>query len=147
MAKLLFEDFLENKDTYHAVEQMWKEFFDAFAEKHGFSYRPYLKTTYINGVPFYNGNPIFTAFNEAINRAIRIIQINKEEAGDLHISGWVDTFELEEDQPPIHELVISLVLSEEAKAIAEQFIHAWLVEQVDEESMDRLVEARMILAE
>ena len=147
MATILYPDFMENTAAYDAAESMWKEMLDALATEHDFSHAPYLNTRLSNGEKERDANPIFNTYVASLNRAIRILQITQEEVGDLHISGWVDTFELEADQPPIHELVISLVLSEEAKAIAEQFIHAWLVEQVDEESMDRLVEERMILAE
>lgn len=146
MATILYPDFMENTAAYDAAENMWKEVLDALATEHGFSHAPYLNTRLANGEKERDANPIFNTYVASLNRAIRILQITKEEGGDLHISGWVDTFEIKEDQPPIHELVISLVLSEETKAIAEQFIHAWLVEQIDEESMDQMLEERGILA-
>lgn len=146
MVQLLFENFKIDKTVYHIAEAWWKTFFDELAQKYNFSYRPYLNTTYRNGVPFYDGNPMFTAMVENIHRCVRILQDEVEEASELFISGWLDKIEDYDALPNMDELVIALVLSEETKAIAEELIRAWLVEQVDKETMDKLLDAKIILA-
>ena len=58
---------------------------------------------------------------------MRIIQEVVEEPDDFFISAWLDTLPIDEDNP-LNELVIPLVLSEETLEIAERLIVHWLVE-------------------
>jgi hypothetical protein len=145
MVQLLFENFKIDKTVYHEAEAWWKAFFDELAQKHNFFYRPYLNTTYRNGVPFYDGNPMFTALVETLHRGVHVLQDEVEEASELYISGYLNRIVDFDDIPDSDELVIDLVLSEVTKAIAETWIHAWLVEQVDKETMERLLDEKMIL--
>ena len=63
---------------------------------------------------------------------------------DFFISAWLDTFPIDEDNP-LNELVIPLVLSEETLEIAERLIVHWLVEQRSKEEMERVLEAELAL--
>ena len=145
MATLLYPDFLENPASYDAAEAMWKNFFDMLAIENGFSYTSYINILLPNGEKERDANPIFSAYLAPINRGVRILQASREEAGDLYISGWLDTFELEEDKSPLNELVISLVLSEETKAIAESWIKLWLIDDIDESEIAKYIEKQMVL--
>ncbi len=74
---------------------------------------------------------------------MRIIQEVVEQPEDFFISAWLDTFPIDEDNP-LNELVIPLVLSEETLEIAERIVH-WLVEQRSKEEMERVLEAELAL--
>lgn len=144
MAKLLFPDFLIHPESYDAAEALWKARFDALAEKHQFDYAPYINVFAHNGQKYRDGNPIFSAEVKTLNRAVRIIQEVIEEPDDFLISAWLDTFPIDEDNP-LHELVIPLVLSEETLEIAERLIVHWLVEQRSKEEMERVFEEELAL--
>ena len=67
-----------------------------------------------------------------------------EEPADFFISAWLDTFPIDEDNP-LNELVIPLVLSEETLEIAERLMVHWLVEQCSKAEMERVLEAELAL--
>lgn len=147
MATLLYTNFLHDTSIYDAAEAFWKTHFDELAEAHGFSYHPYINTIMRSGRKLYDGNPIYSALAPTLNRGVRIIQEEPEEGEELYISGWLDTMELSQDRPPINELVIALILSEETQPIAAQWIQAWVVEQVSAEEMDKLIAEQMVLVQ
>lgn len=142
---MLYPDFLENPVSYDTIQVMWKEFFDELAKKNGFSHTPYINMCLSNGEKDRDGNPIFSALAVNLNRGVRIIQDNQVEDAEQFISGWLDRIEDCDGLPDFDELVIPLMLSEATKAIAEAWIHAWLVEQVDKETMKQLLEEKAIL--
>lgn len=144
MAKLLFPDFLDHSESYDAAEALWKARFDALATKYQFAYAPYINVFSRNGNKLRDGNPIFSAEVKPLNRAVRIIQEAIEEPDDCFISAWLDTFPIDEDNP-LNELVIPLVLSEETLEIAERLMVHWLVEQRSKEEMERVLEAELAL--
>lgn len=144
MAKLLFPDFLDQPEIYAAAEALWKARFDALAEKHQFVYAPYINVFARNGDKHRDGNPIFSAEVKTLNRAVRIIQEAIEEPDDFFISAWLDTFPIDEDNP-LNELVIPLVLSEETLEVAERLIVHWLVERRSKEEMERILEEELAL--
>lgn len=139
MAKLLFPDFLDHSESYAAAEALWKARFDALAAKYHFTYTPYINVFTHNGEKLRDGNPIFSAEVKSLNRAVRIIQESIEEPDDFFISAWLDTFPIDEDNP-LNELVIPLVLSEETLEITERLMVHWLVEQRSKEEMERVLE-------
>lgn len=144
MAKLLFPDFLDHPEVYDAAEALWKARFDALAAKHHFTYASYINVFALNGQKHRKGNPIFSAEVKALNRAVRIIQEAAEQPDDSFISAWLDTFPIDEDNP-LNELVIPLVLSEETLEIAERLIVHWLVEQLRKEEMERVLVEELAL--
>jgi hypothetical protein len=146
MAKLLFPDFLEHPESYDAAEAVWKARFDALAAKHHFTYTPYINVFARNGDKLRDGNPIFSAEVKTLNRAVRIIQEAVEQPDDFFISAWLDTFPIDEDNP-LNELVIPLVLSEETLELAERLILHWLVEGLSKEEMERVLEEELALLE
>ncbi len=146
MITVWYPDFLENPTSYDAIEAMWQDFFDALATENGFFWRPYINLYLSNGEKDRDANPIFSALVESQNRGVRIIQCDTSDGLDLYISGWLDRMDDFDGIPDSDELVIDLILSEETKAIAEELIRAWLVEQVDKETMDKLLDEKIILA-
>lgn len=142
MTTLLFPDFLDYPESYDAVEALWKARFDALAAKYQFAYAPYINVFTHSGDKLRDGNPIFSAEVKTLNRAVRIIQEVVEQPDDFFISAWLDTFPIDEDNP-LNELVIPLMLSEEPLEIAE-IVH-WLVEQRSKEEMEQVLEAELAL--
>jgi len=125
MADILYEDFLTDDTAYDEAVQYWEAFFDDIIEDYGFSRRPYLNNTLVDGTVLRDGNPIFHAYISEVDRAVRIIQEEPEEPVD--IVSWTNETEWP-DGTPLEELVISLVLTEETKQEAEQLIREWLME-------------------
>lgn len=135
MAQILFPNFLKDKEVYLLARAFWQEQFDQFAQKHGLEYVPYLNDTPLE----FDGNPIFNAWGPAINRGVRIIQVEPE-SEEVVFSAWLDTVETEEGKLAIDELVIDLVLSEETNEAAFRLILNWLEKRVEKEEIERLIE-------
>lgn len=144
MLKLIFPDFLENIESYDAAEALWEARFDTLAEKYHFVYSPYINIYAWNGNKHRHGNPIFSAEVKNLNRAVRIIQETLGEPDDFIISAWLDTFPIDEENP-LQELVIALVLSEETLEIAERLIVPWLVEIQSKEEMKEIIAEELTL--
>jgi len=123
MVKILHPQFLEGRQQYAAAEQYWKGLFDQLAEERGYAYRTYINNRFGDGTPMMDGNPIFSAYMPALNRAVRIIQHEPEDK-DAIVS-WTNDTEWE-DGSPFTELVISLVLTETTADAARKKIEAWL---------------------
>ena len=67
--KHLFQNFLQDRRVYRLNEQYYNRLFSGMLNK---EISPFYTTTYQNGLPFYNANPIFSAVHEG--RIVRIIQ-------------------------------------------------------------------------
>jgi len=126
MVHHLFKDFLENQEVYILNENYWKDQFDNLLLQNGTSLvcREWLKTTFSNGVKFFDGNPIFNVLCPSLNKAVRIIQ-EEPTSNHLVISAWLDEFPTADDQETVKELVIVLELSEESRDLAKGLIKAW----------------------
>jgi hypothetical protein len=123
MSAILYKNFLSDRAEYQTSVQFWASFFDELLSSYGYTHEPYLNTTAVDGTPLRDGNPIFHAYIPAIDRAVRIIQEEPEEPVDF--AAWANATEWP-DGRPLHELVISLVLTAETQALAAQAIRDWL---------------------
>jgi hypothetical protein len=116
----MFDDFLENKNSYFLLEQYWIDLFYSILsdrnEPVGEWTVPYYNTTFKNGEKCMDGNPIFSAKSDATNKIIRIIQEIYE--GEYNLSYWV-----ERDKK---EIVISVVLCEENISKIKCIINDWI---------------------
>jgi hypothetical protein len=135
MVHHLFKKFLENQSVYSHNVDYWQKTVKAILGDNNQTFKDYLNTNFANGTPCLDGNPIFHAVFE--NKAIRIIQ-EEPESHEVEISAWLTQVEIEDKT--IAELVIALELSTESKEIAEDFIKAWITENVDAEEMQRLID-------
>ncbi|OQX07794.1 MAG: hypothetical protein BWK80_49035 [Desulfobacteraceae bacterium IS3] len=140
MSHLLYKKFLKNKRVYILNSAYWKKIVNKIFRMSGSEYIEWLNTTYCNGKKFYNGNPIFNGLFKEKNKAVRIIQ-EEPENEDISISAWIDKIELEADT--IYELVISLELSKESKAIAESLIKAWITDDLNNEEMENCINEKL----
>ncbi|MEM9885659.1 MAG: hypothetical protein AAF849_07190 [Bacteroidota bacterium] len=143
----IYDSFLKDALVYDACQSMWQDTINELSLLHGFSSKPYINIYFKNGKKDRSGNPILSTMVESKNRGLRIIQTTVEEAEENYISAYFDTFELEGYEEVLDELVIDLVLSEETKAKAVEWIKAWLVEDVSKEELDVIIEGEMVLVE
>lgn len=71
----MYDDYLTNIETYSKLENLFLEsFLEHTQNRSENSYKvPFYKTTFNNGQPFGDANPIFSAFNTESKEAIRIV--------------------------------------------------------------------------
>jgi len=141
MAHHLFKNFLEDQNVYILNVSYWQKTVKkilAESDRQNTRFKEYLNTSFANGTPFLDGNPIFNAVFEN-NKAIRIRQ-EEPESNEVVIAAWLDQVEDE----TIPELVIALELSKESKQIADDLIKAWIAENVDVKQMQRLIKDKTI---
>ncbi|MEM9887189.1 MAG: hypothetical protein AAF849_14945 [Bacteroidota bacterium] len=143
---ILYPDFLEDEEIYDQLEASWNEAIMALGEEHEISLAPYINQFDAEGNKYREANPIISALEQSANRGVRIIQYTVEEAQELFISAFFNELPLDEDNP-IQEMVIDLVLSEETKLKALEWIKLWLIDQIEQEEMDEIIEEEMELAE
>ncbi len=87
---------------------------------------PHYTTTFVNGTPCRDGNPIFSAVDPTRRLGVRVIQF--EPTGDSgEIVSWQDTF-AEGEPEEIRDLVISCSLTDETLAKASDLIRQWITE-------------------
>ncbi len=141
--KYLFEDFLKEKIVYVTCRQYWTILLEELFEKNKITnVQPYLKTTYANGIDFFNGNPMVNYMVSETGRAIRIIQ-EEPNPDDLEITAWLDDFET--DDFTANELVISIQLRPKTERVAFELIKKWLVEQYPAKKMERFIDLKIEL--
>lgn len=124
MVQHLFKDFLKNKKTYIENVNYWQTMASELFVPNKIKAEAWLETSFANGEPFWDGNPIFHFIVKKQNKAVRIIQ-EEAENEKVVISAWINNTEL--DAIEINELVIVLQLSEESKKIALDLIKTWVV--------------------
>lgn len=126
MPDYLFPNFLRDPAEYKAAEAFWLQQWNDLISQPGESQHwqtHWLNTTYANGEPFMDGNPIFSAISSSRNLAVRIIQVE----GTSHpqeFGLWTDTFG--DDDDSVNELVIACVLTLENIAHAKDLLHEWI---------------------
>ncbi len=124
MVQHLFKDFLKNKRIYAENVGYWQSIVSELFAPTQIKAEAYLQTTFANGEPFLDGNPIFHFVVKKLNKAVRIVQ-EVAESDKLEITAWISNTEL--DEMEINELVIVLQLSEESKTIALDLIRTWIL--------------------
>ncbi|MGY4817701.1 hypothetical protein ACVNP3_17350 [Pseudomonas chlororaphis subsp. piscium] len=102
----MFDDYLENKETYFSLEQYLFDFLhiklkENKKNKQDFKV-PFYKTTFANGMPFMDGNPILSAKNEHTGELLRVV-LDEDAAGISHFR---------ESKEPGEELVIIGTISD-----------------------------------
>jgi hypothetical protein len=120
MPLIMFDDFLENKNSYFLLEQYWIDFFYSILNERNEPVEewivPYYNTTFKNGEKFMDGNPIFSAKSYSTNKIIRIIQEIYE--GEYTLNYWI-----EHDKK---ELVLVVVLCKENISRIKYIINDWI---------------------
>lgn len=127
MACLLYENFLEDAEQYRDAEQLWSRAFHELLTRAGQAGAwqiPWMSTTFANGDPIRDGNPIFSAVCNSRRLGIRIIQ-HREQSGNASLHVWIDTF-AEGEPEETRELVITCVLSKETLQQACELMEQWV---------------------
>ena len=123
----LFPNFLTDRQQYQDAETLWKRRWDGLVRHLGESElweSPWLATTFGDGTPMLDGNPIFSAVSAERRQGVRVIQL--EPAENPHeISIWIDKFAKNEPQE-ISELVIACVLTDETLLYAIDSMEQWI---------------------
>ncbi len=138
MDKHLFANFLSDNIVYQTCKEYWQVKIRHILHQNNITgAKPYLNTTYVNGVDFFDGNPIANYLVDRLNKAVRIIQ-EEPESDDLQITAWTDTMELNDNN--VNELVISLELTPDTENYALDFIKKWLVDNLSPDEMEKYIQ-------
>ena len=126
MNNFLFPNFLKDPREYKKAQSLWQsrweELVEAARQKRRWE-SPWLHTTFADGTPCRDGNPIFSAINRKDGLGIRVIQ--QEPVKDPNeLSHWTDKFD-QEGRKAIKELVISCTLTERTLQQALELMRLW----------------------
>jgi hypothetical protein len=127
MADLLYQNFLNDPQEYEQAQAHWKQGWQDLVRKLRLEKSwtsPWLNTTFADGTPFRDGNPIFTAVCTSRHLGIRVIQLEPL-ANSPELEFWTDTF-AEGGPQAIRELVISCALSQETFRAALDLMSEWI---------------------
>jgi hypothetical protein len=130
MVQSLFPNFLTDPDEYHRAVTLWRERWDELVRRVGQERQwvtPWLTTTFANGTPFADGNPIFSAVTPDRRLGVRVIQVEiSEEPREL--SFWTDTF-AEGEPEAIKELVITCALTPQTLGDCLALMKRWITKE------------------
>jgi hypothetical protein len=130
MTQLLFPNFLNDADEYRRAEEFWRARWDElirWSGQEGQWVTPWLTTTFADGTPFADGNPIFSAIAPQRRLGVRIIQVTPAEDPE-ELSFWTDTFAAGEPEA-IKELVINCVLTPQTVGNCLTLIERWITQE------------------
>jgi hypothetical protein len=133
----LYANFLESKSVYSLNAHYWSRLLQRVTNAKKMSVQNnVLTTTFNNGRPFFDGNPIFDALIDN-KKAIRIIQ-EQPDSSELNINAWVEETEIHGHT--VEELVINLELTKESQVIAKKLLEYWLVDDCSKQKMNLYIE-------
>jgi hypothetical protein len=131
----LFPGFLNDQTQYTQAQNHWNDVWSALISRLGQRFKwetPWLNTTFADGTPCQDGNPIFSAVSKSRKLGVRVIQLSPPSTtpsgpppGD-ELSVWTDTF----DDPRfgmITELVLACVLTERTVSEAVDLLDQWVI--------------------
>lgn len=123
----LLRNFLHDPKQYAEAEKLWRRTWSVLTDRIGQKKRwkvPWFEATFVNGTPFLDGNPIFTAVDRSRRLAVRIIQTPFTLDGEPDLISWTNKFG-KGDPEELDELVISCILSDETLAQASELMTKW----------------------
>jgi hypothetical protein len=142
MGQVLYATFLEDRRVYRLAKARWQRLFEQLLNAKQYTFRPFLNEKRMDG------NPMFTAFVPAVDRAVRIIQVDPAEAvAELDLKAWLDQAVMPEREDRVEELVIDLVLTNAAEQLSRQLIDAWLIQSLSLADMQKMIDELVIVPE
>jgi hypothetical protein len=142
MGQVLYATFLENRRVYRLAKARWQRLFEQLLSVKQYTFRPFLNEKRMDG------NPMFTAYVAAVDRAVRIIQVDPAEAvAEVDIKVWLDQAVMPEREDRVEELVIDLVLTNESERLSKQLIDGWLVKGLSMIEMERMIDELVVIDE
>jgi hypothetical protein len=130
MVKYLFPNYLTDSQEYEQAEALWRERWDDLVRRLGQEWlweSPWLNTTFADGSPCRDGNPIFSAVSLVRRLGVRVIQIGPSD-NPRELYAWTDTF-AKGSPESIKELVISCVLTAQTLLEAVDLMKRWIIEE------------------
>jgi hypothetical protein len=127
MLQQLFPHYLHDPAEYAQAEAYWRDLWDELARFAGQQkdwQHPWLRTTYADGTPFQDGDPIFSAWSPARKLGVRIIQ-NEPQANGAELDYWHDVMG-DRGTGEVQTLVISCTLSRQTANLARSLILSWM---------------------
>ena len=142
MGQVLYASFLENRRVYRLAKARWQRLFEQLLSAKQYTFQPFLNEKRMDG------NPMFTVYVPAVDRALRIIQVAPSEAvADVDIKAWLDQAVMPEREDRVEELVIDLVLTNEAEQISQLLIEAWLLQELSLADMEKKIDELVVVDE
>ena len=142
MGQVLYATFLENRRVYRLAKARWQRLFEQLLSAKQYTFRPFLNEKRMDG------NPMFTAYVPAVDRAVRIIQVDPTEAvSEVDIKAWLDQAVMPEREDRVEELVIDLVLTNESERLSKQLIDGWLVQGLSMMEMEKKIDELVVIDE
>jgi hypothetical protein len=141
MVHKLFENFLDNTDSYEACERYWEKLIHDITHSLGQTdeWPRWIPQCYANGTPMeLDGNPIFDGRSQYLNRAFRIIQ-HEAVGEEIEIAAWLKNYEEEYTELPRDELVINLSLSQESAQAAQSLLLKWMTPTTTVDEMQAFI--------
>jgi hypothetical protein len=136
--KFLYKEFRVNKKIYNLNVGYWKKKLISKLNIKFSNENQYVKNKKPDGKSFYDGNPIFTYYEN--KHAYRIIQENPDEIGGFDnvrlIDAWFDKVYLYNNENPVSELVVSLYLTRETVEKCIELIKLFRLGKLDEENLE-----------
>jgi hypothetical protein len=130
MVQPLFPNFLNDPNEYRQAEALWRERWDELVRRLGQQPQwvtPWLTSTFADGTPFADGNPIFSAVAAGRRLGVRVIQVEpSEEPRELAV--WTDTF-AEGEPDAIKELVIACALTQQTLGESLALMERWITDE------------------
>ncbi len=142
--KFLFENFLRDKRVYVLNQSFWASQLGKAIPEDIIELKNWYHNEFANGLKIYDGNPIYSLLIRP-NKSIRIIQEEPESVAP-EITAWIQETEGNEKNK-IEELVISLELSEQTKALTLELAHQWAKKDTNTSAMEDLIATKLKVAE
>src|SRR5262245_3776887 len=145
MTHKMFEKFLEDVEQYAACERYWEQLAQEIAESLGQTgeWQQWIPRQSPNGTPYEkDGNPIYDARSERLDRAFRIMQYSAI-SDAVGIDAWMKNYEEEYTDLPRNELVINLSLSQESAELAKALIHKWITPDTTPSDMSSFIDVML----
>jgi len=125
----LYPKFLTDEQQYEQAQALWHDRWQSLIRsdaRHGLWMTPWLSTTFADGTPCHDGNPIFSAVCPSLHLGVRVIQL--EPSGEpRELTFWIDTFG--EGGEAVKELVISCALTAETLRDALNLMSQWITQK------------------
>ena len=129
MSTNLYSNFLNDPDEYSRAKAFWNQRWETLLDEVGqrASWKtPWFETTFANGAPFRDGNPIFSAVCTSRRLGVQVIQLDPQE-DDLEFRAWTDTFD--EGGDSIRKLVVMCALTDHSAKQAINAIKQWITDE------------------
>ncbi|MFK7971631.1 MAG: hypothetical protein AB8F95_14795 [Bacteroidia bacterium] len=125
MSTPLISSFFNSTEQYLQMERFWALRFEALllqTEKVGLWRYPWLNTRFANGLPFGDGDPIFSALSTSLKKSIKVVQNEDIDS----FSSFTQPFTLETGED-VEMLIICCPQKDQAIEEGIEIIKGWML--------------------